>query len=154
MQPRASVLMSTWQSLLLPRRPTARQSSSIYSSPCPPCRRRRRQTPRRRSRCGTLRDPDNVWPDDPGHGREVELLERWDTKPGCGYCRRRVPVGVATPPDPTPRTLEAVLPPGQPGVDRADVLIETEGASRPEHAASLGQGLAKIRNRAVLEAES
>src|SRR5215207_5979592 len=52
----------------------ARQSSSIYSSPCPPCRRRRRQTPRRRSRCGTLRDPDNVWPDDPGHGREVELL--------------------------------------------------------------------------------
>ena len=61
---------------------------------------------------------------------------------------------MATPPDPTPRTLEAVLPPGQPGVDRADVLIETEGASRPEHAASLGQGLAKIRNRAVLEAES
>src|SRR5215210_3166435 len=52
--------------ILLPRRPTARQSSSIYSSPCPPCRRRRR-TLRRHSRCGTLRDPDNVGPDDPGH---------------------------------------------------------------------------------------
>jgi hypothetical protein len=60
---------------LLPRRPTARQSSSIYSSPCPPCR-RRRKTLRRHSRCGTLRDPDNVGPDDPGHGRDVELLER------------------------------------------------------------------------------
>src|SRR5215210_1139471 len=60
---------------------------------------------------------------------------------------------MAAPPDPAPRAFKAVLPPGQPGLLSADVLVETEGASRSEPAAGFGQDPLHIWDRAEHQAE-